>query len=402
MADKKVLNQAAIDAAIAAKIAANQRVATAQTTASQSAVAAAKALTAKLNAANQSLQASKGAALNIPSALASTATSTSQQAYSDIAAYNQAQQYAAGINIPAPVYSTTTSTSDAQSAYDTLYNEFKQYGLESLIEPLKGMIEEGATGAQLTLALQNTDAYKKRFAANQQRINAGLRALSPAEYISLEDQYQNLMRNYGLPNTYWTKGDLGIQEGFNKLIAGDVSATELESRLIEAQQKVNNANPEVKQALKQFYPGITDGDILAYSLDPKNALTDIKRKVAAAEIGGAQLAAGLAATVTNAEGLAAAGVTGQKYQQAAYDIANAATRGSQLSGFYGLGPYTQQTAEQAILDVPGSVEALKKTKKLTELEKASFSGQSGTSQGALSRDRALTNYMLGTPGAGAF
>ena len=189
-------------------------------------------------------------------------------------------------------------TSSAQSAYDLLLAEFQRYGLGSLVEPLKGMIQQGATGGTLTLALQNTDAYKQRFAANQDRIKAGLSALSPAQYIALEDQYQNVMRNYGLPSSYWSKDSIGTQAGFNQLIGGDVSAAELENRLIEAQQKVNQANPEVAQALKQFYPDITKGDILAYSLDPKNALNDIKRKVAAAEIGGSALAQGLGTSAT--------------------------------------------------------------------------------------------------------
>jgi hypothetical protein len=52
----------------------------------------------------------------------------------------------------------------------------------------------------------------------QSRINKGLRALSEAEYIGLEDQYQNVMRQYGLPASYYTRGDMGRQEGFEKFI----------------------------------------------------------------------------------------------------------------------------------------------------------------------------------------
>lgn len=300
----------------------------------------------------------------------------------------------------------TTDKTGAQSAFDLLYDQFKQYGLESLVEPLRGMIQEGATGATLSLALQNTEAYKRRFAANAERIKAGLTALKPAEYLALEDQYQNLMRNYGLPATYYAKGDLGIQEGFNKLIAGDVSSTELEDRLIQAQQKVNNANPEVKQALKQFYgDAITNGDILAYALDPKNALNDIKRKVAVAEIGGASLAQGLGATKGSAEALAAQGITKQQATEGYGTIGGYLPTAQKLSDIYagqGATPYDLAAAEADIFGTSGSAVAQAKRKRLSQLEQAQFSGQSGTAQGALSRDRALTNYMLGTPGAGAF
>ncbi len=72
---------------------------------------------------------------------------------------------------------------ERQSAYDILLSEFTRYGLSALVEPLKGFIISGASPAELTIQLQNTDAYKKRFAANEQRIAKGLAALSPAEYV---------------------------------------------------------------------------------------------------------------------------------------------------------------------------------------------------------------------------
>jgi hypothetical protein len=86
-----------------------------------------------------------------------------------------------------------------QSAYDLLFKEFNDYGLGSLVEPLKQFIIDGLSQAEFTLRLRDTDAYKKRFAANQARIQKGLTALSEAAYINLEDQYQDVMRRYGLP-----------------------------------------------------------------------------------------------------------------------------------------------------------------------------------------------------------
>ncbi len=162
-----------------------------------------------------------------------------------------------------------------QSAYSLLFSEFDRYGLGALVAPLQDFIVEGLSPAEFTLRLRDTDAYKKRFAANEQRIRSGLRSLSEAEYIQLEDQYQNVMRNYGLPASYYQRGDMGIQQGFEKFIAGDVSAAELEDRIQTAQNRVINAAPEVSKALREFYPDITSGDILAYALDPSQALTNI-------------------------------------------------------------------------------------------------------------------------------
>jgi len=279
-------------------------------------------------------------------------------------------------------------TKAGQSAYDLLFEQFNQYGMGALVEPLKQFIQQGLSSSEFTLRLRDTDAYKKRFAANAQRIAKGLSALNEAEYIGLEDQYQNIMREYGLPASYYTRGEMGRQEGFEKFLANDVSAAELEDRVMTAQSRVINANPEVLASLKQFYPGISNGDILAYTLDPEKALTDIKRKVTAAEIGGAAMQAGLQAGVTRAEELGAAGVTKQQAQQGYSTIAGGLQRGSQLASIYGESPYTQTQAESEIFNIAGSTEAEKQRKKLTSLEKATFSGQSGASSSALVRDRA--------------
>jgi hypothetical protein len=292
-------------------------------------------------------------------------------------------QYGTPVNIP-----TVTATAGKNSAYDLLLAQFQLYGLGALVEPLKALITDDTSEGELTLLLRSTEPYKKRFAANAARIGKGLRALSEAEYLTLEDGYQSVMRNYGLPASYYTRGDLGRQEGFEKFIAGDVSAAELEDRIMTAQNRVINAPPEVTTALKQFYPDINNSDILAYTLDPEKGLADIKRKVTAAEIGGAALGAKLATDVGRAEELAKFGVTAQQARQGYQAASPIIERGRQLSDFYQESPYTQRTAEEEIFGLSGAAEAGAKRKKLTALEEASFAGRSGTTGGALSRDRA--------------
>jgi hypothetical protein len=273
-----------------------------------------------------------------------------------------------------------------KSAYDLLYEQFNQYGLGSLVEGIKGLVQENVSPSEFAIRLRQTDAYKKRFAANAQRIAKGLGAISEAEYIGLEDQYQNIMRQYGLPETYYTRGEMGRQEGFEKFIGNDISAVELEDRIQTAQNRVLNANPEVARALKEFYPDITNGDILAYTLDPQNAIKNIQRKVTAAEIGGAAMAQGLQTGLARAEELAGYGVDKAAAQQGFETVAQVAPRGGQLAEFYRESPYTQQTAEQEVFNLAGSAAASQKRKKLTALETAQFSGQAGV--GALARDRA--------------
>jgi hypothetical protein len=277
---------------------------------------------------------------------------------------------------------------ERKSAYDLLYAQFKQYGLEALVEPLKGLITSDTPKDEFILKLRETEAYKKRFAGNAARLAKGLAAINEAEYIGLEDQYQNIMRNYGLPKTYWEKDSMGTQAGFTNFIGNDVSAAELEDRIMTAQKRVINSNPQVSQALKQFYPEITNGDILAYTLDPTQGLDVIKRKISAAEIGGAALAQGLNTGVTRAEELAKYGVNKEQAMQGYGAIGGGLQRGSQLASIYGQDPYSQTTAETEVFGLAGTQEAANQRKKITGLEKAAFSGQTGISSGALVRDRA--------------
>jgi hypothetical protein len=276
----------------------------------------------------------------------------------------------------------------SRSAYALLLSEFSRYGLEALVSPLQDLIKQGLSGPEFQIALRNTDAYQKRFAGNAERIKKGLTALSPGEYLALEDQYQNIMRNYGLPADYYAKDSLGTQQGFNRLIANDVSAVELEERVLTAQKRVLDAAPEVKTALKQFYPDITNGDILAYTLDPTRGLEDIKKKITAAEIGGAALVSGLTTSLTDAEYLRRYGVTKEKAQEGYKAIGAGLERGSQLANIYQQEPYIQATAEEEVFNLPGQAEASKKRKRIIGLEEAAFSGQTGVTSGALGRERA--------------
>jgi hypothetical protein len=303
----------------------------------------------------------------------------------------EAETAAAGIqfvDVPSPIYDETGKATGRNSAYDLLLSQFQQYGLGALVEPLKSLITDDTSEGELTLLLRQTEPYKKRFAANAARIGKGLRALSEAEYLTLEDGYQNIMRNYGLPANYYTRGDLGRQEGFEKFIGGDVSPAELEERIMTAQNRVINAPAEVTTALKQFYPDINNSEILAYTLDPEKGLADIRRKITAAEIGGAALGAKLATDVGRAEELAKYGITAQQAREGYQAAAPIIERGRQLSDFYQESPYTQRTAEEEIFGLSGAAEAGAKRKKLTSLEQASFAGQSGLTSGALSRERA--------------
>jgi len=339
---------------------------------------------AAINAATDKKQGITGSSIggstggNTGGSTGKTYTAPDGRIFTDLAAYNAYIDKTAA----------DEKTRKGQSAYDLLFAEFDRYGMGSLVDAVKGFVVEGLSKDELTLRLRATPAYEKRFAANAQRIKKGFRSISEAEYIGLEDQYQNVMRQYGLPESYYTRGDMGRQEGFEKFIAGDVSAPELEDRIQTAQNRVINANPEVSKALREFYPEITGGDILAYALDPAQAITNIKRKVGAAEIGAGAMQAGLQTGLARAEELQRYGVTKESAQQGFGVISSGLERGRQLSNIYQQPDYTQQVAETEVFALPDADKARRQRRRLGQLETATFSGSTGMTGGALDRERA--------------
>jgi hypothetical protein len=286
---------------------------------------------------------------------------------------------------------TAEQTTERRSAFQLLRDEFNRYGLADLVGNIENLIISGVSPQEFAIELRKTPVYEKRFAANKVRISKGLQALSEAEYIGLEDEYQERMRRYGLPKSYYEPGQYGIQTTFQRLLENDISPIELEDRIQTAQNRIIYANPEIGIALKIFYPDITNGDILAYALDPDKALAQIKRRVTAAEIGSTAVQLGLTTNVTDAEYLARYGVTKEQAQQGYRTISSGLQRGSQLSSIYGgkgIAPYTQTTAEQEVFNVPGAVEAERQRKKIIKLEQAQFGGSSRVTGETLARERA--------------
>ena len=267
-----------------------------------------------------------------------------------------------------------------QSAIAAVTARFKQYGLDSLANKIRDLAIDGATEATITLALQETPEYQLRFAANADRIKKNLSVLSPAEYISLEDSYRQVLRSYGLTQF---DNDTYVKQ----FISNDVSAAELSNRVVTAVQRVQNADPAILSQLTDYY-GIGRGDLVAYVLDPSQQFQKIQRQVAAAEIGVAAAKQGLQSNVAVSEQLAAQGVSQAEAQKGYATIADILPTATKLSEIYGatMDTYDQSTAEQEVFNQLAS--AQRKRQQLTAREIASFSGSSGLARGGLSEGKA--------------
>ena len=264
----------------------------------------------------------------------------------------------------------------AENAITVLTDRFTRYGLASLVPKIKELAIGGASESTITLQLQETEEYRQRFRANQDRIKKGLSVLDPGDYLGLEDDYRQILRAYGLRSF---DNDDYVQQ----FISNDISTTELTNRVVTAVQRVQNADPAILTTLRGFY-GITDNDLVAYVLDPQQQFQKIERQVAAAEIGAAAKLQGINAGVAVSEQLAAQGITKAQAQKGYATIADILPTAEKLSDIYGktLDEYRLGQAEQEVFNTLAS--AQRKRQKLSEREIAAFSGTSGVGKSSLS------------------
>lgn len=266
-------------------------------------------------------------------------------------------------------------TPERQGIFDVLSDRFSKYGLSSLVPRIKDLIMSGATEDTITIQLQESPEYQRRFRANAERVKKGLRVLSPAEYLNAEDGYRQVLRAYGL-------NQFDTDDYVSQFIQNDVSTAELSNRVVNAVQRVRNADPAISKTLRDFY-GIGDTDLVAYVLDPNQQLPKIERQIAAAEIGTMARRQGIETGAAVAEQLAAQGISQAEAQKGYATIADILPTAEKLSDIYGgvEEAYRLPEAEQEVFNQLAS--AQRKRQRLAQREIAAFSGQTGMTRASL-------------------
>lgn len=262
-----------------------------------------------------------------------------------------------------------------RDAFMAVNSLFQQYGLGSLASKIYDYVKNGYGSDTISILLQDTSEYKQRFAANEARQKAGISVLSPAEYIATENSYRQIMKQAGLPVGFYDTND-----DFTKFLSGDMSPTELQSRVDLATQATTLASPSYKQALKEM--GLSEGDIVAYALDPQKALPFLQKSAATAAIGAEALQRGFAFDQQYMENLATQGISRDQAATAYAKIGDEYSDLKTLGAIYG-GGWTQRQAEDDAFT--GGTDASKQRGKLIGNEKASFSGASGGARSGLAQ-----------------
>ena len=264
-------------------------------------------------------------------------------------------------------------TGENRDAFLALNSVFKQYGLQSLAGKIYEYVKNGYSADTISILLQDTSEYKTRFSGNEERLKAGLPVLSPAEYLSTESSYRQIMQSAGLPAGFYDQNS-----DFAGWIGMNVSPSEIQGRVDLATQATVLANPNYRKALNQI--GISDNEMTAYFLDPKKSLPILQKSAATAAIGGAAISQGLTFDTAYAEQLALTGITGDQAQSGYSQVASELDTMKALGKIYGQ-EWNQRTSEESIFQ--GSGEAIQKKARLLSQERGSFSGATGAGKSGL-------------------
>lgn len=266
-----------------------------------------------------------------------------------------------------------------QSASALLRDMLTQWGIGELYKDAFSLIKQGLDENAVLIQLQNTDAYKKRFAGNELRRKAGLSVLSPAEYVATETSYKDVLRQNGLPAGFYDKSD-----DLTKFIANDVSPQELSQRAETAQRMWLSGNEDYKSVWRDYY-GLSDGDAIASILDPKTALPIIQQKMTATQIGAAAQRQGLDVDKARSEFLTAQGIDEAAAQKGYAAVGAELSDTSNIAQRFGQS-FTQTDAENA--DLLGLASAQRKKKDLFNSEASLFAQSSGSQSSSLSKSTA--------------
>jgi hypothetical protein len=179
----------------------------------------------------------------------------------------------------------------------------KGYGLESLVDWAFQMFTDGRTSDEILLGLEQQPVVQEKFAAVFERRKLGLPPISFSDVVEYQRRAGELASYYDLPREFID---------VNRMMIHDVSASELGDR-IQAAAEVVATRPDVVATLQSW--GMSEGDAIAYALDPDTGLPAVQRKFASAKVATRATQQGFGITEGEATNLTGLGVTEDQANQ---------------------------------------------------------------------------------------
>jgi hypothetical protein len=282
----------------------------------------------------------------------------------------------------------TEKIAGRNNAREALSALLEEYGLRDLLPVLEDLLTEfGGNETIIMSRLRQSDPYKKRFAGNELRRQAGLAAITEGDYLAMEREYTKVMRSYGIDSSYYSMDSLA------GLIGGDVSELEVQQRIDAGKRMLDSADSAVLREFQEYYPQLGEGDLLTYLLDPKKGQEVLSQKIRTAQIGGAAEGQGFQMGFEQSDLLSrsAMGQTldpfdarTQAQLQSTFAQAGRTARRERTLSAIDQEDYTEfDTLQAAFGDEQKQLASERRGKR----ERARFSGTAGASRSALSQQR---------------
>ena len=219
-------------------------------------------------------------------------------------------------------FNSQQNQQDTETASSILAATLKYYGMDepALLQDVKtALADRRITGAStiddIGIQLRESEAFRRRFGANEARRAANKPAYSVSQYLQLESSYRQVLNAAGMPKDFYTD-----RTDIESFITNDISPDEVQYRVQQGYAAVKNADPAVVNELKTLY-GLDEGTLAAYFIDPTKTKDAVVRSARAAEVAAqARKQADIGLTRTQAEELVLGGVTEQQAQQAFSDV----------------------------------------------------------------------------------
>ena len=218
--------------------------------------------------------------------------------------------------------------------------------------------------------LQTTPQFTAAFPEIAARKKNGYTSMTPAKIVQYRGTAQQLGRQYGLPAGFLTN------QMISDLISNDVSPDELNGRIVQGFDAVNNAPQDVRDTLLNYY-GVDQGHLAAFFLDPTGE-EHIKKAVAATQIGVTGTRAGYGLSRDESEMLAGSGVSQQQAATGLGQLAQEKELFGALPGEAAQSDITRSEQLGTLLAPTGTAE--QELEKRARQRKAQFGGGGGYSE----------------------
>lgn len=288
----------------------------------------------------------------------------------------------AGSPIATTPPSTTNQGNFTQDAFAFLDHQLRLWGINSLGTTIRNYLVEGYSPDTVMLLLQDTKEYKTRFAGNETRRAAGMQVLSPAEYLSIENSYRQILRAAGMPPGFYDD-----KSDFATLIGKDVSPTEVRDRAALAATAVNSLDTGLRSAFTQR--GISPSMLAAYYLDPGKALPMLQQQWNNVQVSAAAMRTDYGLSIARADEISLTSPRAGQAQDIFQEIKGILPEASRLSSIHqkslGGDILTKEDLESELFF--NDPRAIKERKRLASMERALFEQRSGVTSETFRKER---------------